>query len=74
MKILNSEKVDTLRIERGWSKSELARKAGISPSALGKAMIHRNPMTKQLAALAEALGVAIEELLEEEAIEERAAC
>lgn len=66
MKILNADKIEALREAKGWSKSELARRAGISPSALSHALRHKNPMTKLLAALAEALEAPIEELLEEE--------
>lgn len=75
MKILSVERIEALRENKGWSKSELARQAGISPSALSHAMRHKNPMTKQLAALAIALEVPIEELLEDEESEPaRAAC
>lgn len=52
------KKIEALRRERGWSKAELARRAGMDPSDVGRIesgfMVAYDSQTKKLA---KALGV-----------------
>lgn len=57
--------IKTLRERRGWSQSELARKAGIRQGVLsdiesGKT---KHPRIDTIAAIAQALGVPMEKLM-----------
>ena len=57
--------IKTLRERRGWSQSELARKAGIRQGVLsdiesGKT---KHPRVDTIAAIAQALGVPMEKLM-----------
>lgn len=74
MKKLSKEKVDALRTRKGWSQNELGRQAGISSAALAKMLQHGNPTISLLGALASALGVSIEQLLEDEPNEQLSWC
>lgn len=64
MKVLTRE-----RLERGWSKAELARRATLHPSQVGQIEAGRLvPYNSQLIKLASALGIPAEQaarLLEE---------
>jgi transcriptional regulator with XRE-family HTH domain len=62
-------KITLLREQRGWSKAELARRAGLHPSQVGQFEAGRLvPYAGQLSKLAEALGWSLgeaERLLDE---------
>ena len=66
MQRLNAQRVLELRKERGWSQARLAFEANLHPSSVRNYERGQNPGLAQLAALATALGVPIEELLTNE--------
>lgn len=59
--------IERLRLAKGWSKSELARQAGLNQVTVIEATNGRRPYPSQLARIAEALGWEgkLEELLDE---------
>jgi len=65
---LNLHKVERLLEERGWSKYRLSRLAGLSYGHVIMLLQgqRQNPSIATVAKLAQAIGVPIEELLEEE--------
>src|SRR5215217_7706444 len=52
------------RERRGWSQSELARRAGLTPQAIGQLerSRRRHPYSETVAGLAQAFGITTEEL------------
>ena len=65
------EKLNRLRIERGWSVNNLAMEAGLTQSTLGS-MLSRNtpPKIETLQCLCEALGITMAQFfLEDEQVE-----
>lgn len=64
------KRIHDLREERGLTQREVARRAGLTPSGVGF-IEHgqtRNPSAETVVAIARALGVPVEELLEEPAL------
>lgn len=53
------------RIEREWSQAELARRAGLSASAVNRIEAgQRRPRLRSIVSLADALGLAVRDLME----------
>lgn len=66
MRIL-AEKITELRTEKGWSQTELAKRANIAQSHISyieKDKRNKRPSFDTLVKLARALGVSVEELVE----------
>lgn len=60
-------KLRALRTSKGLTQEDLARKVNLSRSTISHWELIRTPTYKQLAALAEALGVPVQELTGEDA-------
>lgn len=59
------KRIRELRVERGWSQEYLAAEAGLNMNYLGGIeRAERNPSLKNLARIADALGVTIPDLVE----------
>lgn len=64
---IDVDKLKRLRLERAWSRSELARRAGVTPDTVAKwERGHRRPKPDALGQLAAALDVEPAELLPEQ--------
>jgi transcriptional regulator with XRE-family HTH domain len=57
------KRIGTAMVERGISQSELARKIGISPSTLNKAIARRDGLKRHIGVVAQVLGVSADWLL-----------
>jgi len=62
---LDTDKFVRLRLQQGWSQSETARQAGITPSYVSQLerQFKTNPSPDVLKRLADALGVDVMELV-----------
>lgn len=62
------QRITAARDARGWSRSDLARKAHVSPSYVTRIedARYRRPSIDKIAALAEALGIRVTDLTEPE--------
>lgn len=70
MNIINAmelrELIRKLRLRKGWSQAELAKKAGVSSGTIGTIESeNRMPYIKTLKKIADALGVTVEYILRE---------
>lgn len=60
------EKLGKLSTERGWKANELARRAGVSPSTVGRWLAdERRPFDDSLLAVARLFGVRVEYLIDD---------
>jgi transcriptional regulator with XRE-family HTH domain len=67
MRKLNLNKIRETITDRGWSQNELARRAGMSSPGILKTLRGDNePKLSTALAIADALGMELEELLEAE--------
>lgn len=68
LEAVTRRRLRSLRLARGWSLDELAKRAHIGPSTISRIETgHRRIALDQLVALARALGTTVDELLEEQA-------
>jgi transcriptional regulator with XRE-family HTH domain len=65
LELVTRRRLRSLRLARGWSLDELAKRAHIGPSTISRIETgHRRIALDQLVALARALGTTVDELLE----------
>ena len=66
LELVTRRRLRSLRLARGWSLDELAKRAHIGPSTISRIETgHRRIALDQLVALARALGATVDELLDE---------
>lgn len=66
LEAVTRQRLRSLRLARGWSLDELAKRARIGPSTISRIETgHRRIALDQLVALAKALGTNVDELLDE---------
>lgn len=66
LEAVTRQRLRSLRLARGWSLDELAKRAHIGPSTISRIETgHRRIALDQLVALARALGTTVDELLDE---------
>lgn len=66
LEAVTRRRLRALRLERGWSLDELAKRALIGPSTISRIETgHRRIALDQLVALARALGTSVDELLDD---------
>jgi transcriptional regulator with XRE-family HTH domain len=66
LEMVTRRRLRSLRVARGWSLDELAKRAHIGPSTISRIETgHRRIALDQLVALARALGTTVDELLDE---------
>lgn len=62
---LHAERIKELRTERDWSQERLARAAGLSYRTVARMENGRGSSTSTILAVAQALGVPLDDLFEE---------
>lgn len=67
---LSAEKIRRRLVELRWTQSDLARATGLTTAGISKIMSSLNPLISSAVLIADAIGLTVDELLEDEAEQE----